>query len=71
MAYCATFPEGPERVHALVSFQMTLGLLSILIGATGIANRVITAIPQAIKSGIIIGAGFASSHFRVQGWRQL
>ena len=69
MAYCATFPEGPERIHALVSFQMTLGLLSIFIGATGIANRVIAAIPQAIKSGIIIGAGFAAviSVFKVGG----
>lgn len=69
MAYCATFPEGPERVHALVSFQMTLGLLSIAIGMTGMANRVINAIPQAIKSGIIIGAGFAAviSVFKIGG----
>ncbi|WP_206613930.1 hypothetical protein [Paenirhodobacter populi] len=69
MAYCATFPEGPERVHALVSFQMTLGILSILIGATGMAHRVVAAIPQAIKSGIIIGAGFAAviSVFKIGG----
>ncbi|HEY0214289.1 MAG TPA: hypothetical protein VGC40_11965 [Paenirhodobacter sp.] len=69
MAYCATFPAGPERVHALVSFQMTLGVMSILIGATGMAHRVVQAIPQAIKSGIIIGAGFAAviSVFKVGG----
>ncbi len=69
MAYCASFPEGPERVHALISFQMLLGTLSILIGITGMAHRVIHAIPQAIKSGIIIGAGFSAviSIFKVGG----
>lgn len=60
MAYCSTFPEGPERVHALVAFQLMLGLFSIAIGATGMAHRVVAAIPQAIKSGVIIGAGIAA-----------
>ncbi|MGV6875815.1 hypothetical protein ACUSIJ_24400 [Pseudochelatococcus sp. B33] len=69
MAYCATFPEGPERVHALISFQMLLGAFAILIGITGMAHRVIQAIPQAIKSGIIIGAGFSAviSVFKIGG----
>lgn len=69
MAYCSTFPEGPERVHALVSFQMMLGAFSILIGATGLAHKVVAAIPQAIKSGVIIGAGIAAviSVFKVGG----
>jgi hypothetical protein len=60
MAYCATFPLGPERVHALVAFQMTLGLFSLLLGCTGLARKVVGYIPPAIKSGIILGAGFAA-----------
>ncbi|MDC1529092.1 hypothetical protein N8600_08625 [Gammaproteobacteria bacterium] len=60
MAYCMLFPEGPERVHSLVAFQMTLGLFSIVLGATGLASKVVTFIPQAIKSGVILGAGFAA-----------
>jgi len=60
MAYCMLFPEGPERVHSLVAFQMTLGLFSILLGVTGMARRVVSWIPPAIKSGIILGAGFAA-----------
>lgn len=60
MAYCMTFPEGTERVHSLIAFQMTLGLLAIALGVTGMAKKVVAFIPQAIKSGIIIGAGFAA-----------
>lgn len=69
MAYCATFPEGPERVHALIAFQMMLGIFSITLGATGMANKVITCIPPAIKSGIIIGAGLSAviAVFKVGG----
>ena len=60
MAYCSAFPMGPERVQALVAFQLTLGLLSIFLGATGLASRVVSFIPPAIKSGVILGAGFAA-----------
>lgn len=60
MAYVATFPEGVDRVHALIAFQMTLGIFVILLGATGFANKVVKMIPQAIKSGIILGAGVAA-----------
>lgn len=60
MAYVSTFPEGPERVYALIGFQLTLGLFSILLGATGLASKVVSMIPPAIKSGIILGAGFAA-----------
>ena len=69
MVYCAAFPEGPERVHALVAFQLTLGLLSIFLGLSGLARRVVTFVPAAIKSGIILGAGLAAinSVFMVGG----
>jgi hypothetical protein len=60
MAYVSLFPEGQERVYALISFQLTLGILSILLGATGMASRVVQLVPSAIKSGVILGAGFAA-----------
>ena len=60
MAYCAAFPEGPERVHALVAFQLCLGILSIFLGLSGLAQKVVTFVPAAIKSGIILGAGLAA-----------
>ncbi|GHC50583.1 permease [Ulvibacter litoralis] len=60
IAYVEIFPMGPDRVHALISFQMTLGLLAVLLGSTRLASKVVQIIPQAIKSGIILGAGIAA-----------
>jgi len=60
MIYVQTFPEGVERVHALVAFQMTLGIVAILLGVTNLATQVVYVIPAAIKSGIILGAGIAA-----------
>lgn len=69
MLYCQQFPEGPERVHALISFQLTLGILSLFLGATGLASKVVRYIPPAMKSGVILGAGLAAviSVFQIGG----
>lgn len=60
MIYVEAYPEGEERIHALIAFQMMLGVLSIFLGVTKLAERVVTTIPAAIKSGIILGAGVAA-----------
>lgn len=60
VAYCLTFPEGSERMQALVAFEITLGLFAILLGATGMASKIIRLVPPAIKSGIILGAGISA-----------
>ena len=67
--YCEQFPEGPERVHSLIAFQLTLGILCLVLGATGLASRVVSLIPPALKTGIIMGAGLAAviSVFQVGG----
>ncbi|MDR6120868.1 hypothetical protein QFZ87_000465 [Bacillus sp. SLBN-46] len=69
MAYVSQFPEGEQRVQALFAFQLTLGLLSIFLGITGLAQKVVSLVPSAIKSGVIIGAGVAAvtSVFQVGG----
>lgn len=58
--YCEQFPEGPERVHSLIAFQLTLGILSLILGATGLAAKVVSLIPSALKTGVIMGAGIAA-----------
>jgi len=60
MMYVSTFPEGESRVHALIAFQMMLGAFAMVLGASGIARRVVHYIPSAIKAGIIMGAGLAA-----------
>lgn len=68
MVYVSQFPED-ERVHALVAFQLTLGLFSVFLGVTGLASKVVNLVPSAIKAGIIMGAGIAAviSIFQVGG----
>ncbi|WP_373514215.1 hypothetical protein [Persicitalea sp.] len=58
--YVESYPQGVDRVHALIAFQMMLGVLSIFLGVTKLAAKVVTTIPSAIKSGIILGAGIAA-----------
>ncbi len=69
MLYVQQFPEGPERVYALIAFQLTLGILSLFLGITGLATKIIRLIPPAMNAGIIIGAGFAAviSVFEIGG----
>ncbi|CAH0306723.1 hypothetical protein SRABI96_04812 [Peribacillus sp. Bi96] len=67
--FVGQFPEGPDRVYALVAFQLTLGIISIILGMTGLASKVVRLVPNAIKSGIILGAGIGAvvSIFEVGG----
>lgn len=60
IAYVETFSPGVERMQALISFELMFGLFCILIGATGLARKVIKLIPNAVQSGILLGAGFAA-----------
>ncbi|GAL03834.1 hypothetical protein JCM19237_6728 [Photobacterium aphoticum] len=58
--YLNQYEIGPERVLALIAFQISLGVLAILLGVAGLGQRVASIVPDAMKSGIIIGAGIAA-----------
>lgn len=60
MLYVSEFEMGPERVQALIAFEMTLGVLAVLLGATGLGKKLIALIPNAMQSGLILGSGFAA-----------
>jgi hypothetical protein len=60
MLYVSQYPTGTERVHALISFQFSLGVLAIFLGITGLGKKVTSIVPDAMKSGVIIGAGIAA-----------
>jgi hypothetical protein len=57
--YLEGFPED-QRVHALIAFQLLLGVFSIVLGATGLASKVVRVVPNALRAGIVVGAGFAA-----------
>nr|WP_321464489.1 hypothetical protein [uncultured Desulfobulbus sp.] len=60
IAYIETFAPGPERIQALIAFELTFGLFCVLLGATGLAKRFVALIPNAVQSAILMGAGFSA-----------
>ncbi|MEG6584786.1 hypothetical protein [Dendrosporobacter sp. 1207_IL3150] len=60
LLWLKTFPEGVPRMHALIAFELELGLFSLLLGMTGLAKRFVDLVPDALKSGILLGAGIAA-----------
>ncbi|MCF0122817.1 MAG: hypothetical protein HUJ67_01745 [Ruminiclostridium sp.] len=52
--------EGVERIWALTSMELVLGLMYVILGVTGIATKLIDICPQSLKAGILIGSGIAA-----------
>ena len=58
--YLQGFEPGPEAVKALFALQLEVCIIFLFLGITGLGNRLVTLIPNSLKSGIIIGAGIAA-----------
>lgn len=59
-AYVLGFPSGPERIQALMAVQLILAFLFFIMSITGWAKTVMAKVPQALKGGILLGAGISS-----------
>ncbi|MGL5099427.1 MAG: hypothetical protein ACRC6B_05245 [Fusobacteriaceae bacterium] len=66
LLYLSQYSIGVERVHALIAFQISLGIISIILGITNFGKKITSIIPNAMKSGVIIGAGIAAVNSIVQ-----
>ncbi|OGR22536.1 MAG: hypothetical protein A2277_01705 [Desulfobacterales bacterium RIFOXYA12_FULL_46_15] len=60
ISYLTGFQEGPERIKALIALQILVGAIFLVLGVTGITRWVIRHFPVSMRSGILLGAGFAS-----------
>ncbi len=60
MLYVSNFEMGAERIQALIAFEMSLGILAIILGITGLGKKIIGLVPNAMQSGLILGSGFAA-----------
>ncbi|SHJ12634.1 hypothetical protein [Desulfofundulus thermosubterraneus] len=60
IAFLTSFTPGPERLQAMVALQLSVAFLFLFFGITGIAGRVVGAIPNSVKAGILLGAAIAS-----------
>lgn len=64
--YLETLPEGVVRIQALTAIQLELGILFIVLGATGLSKKLNTIMPPALKGGIVLGAGINSVAARLK-----
>lgn len=55
-----SFNTMQDKIQALVSLQILLGIFYIVFGLTGIATKLVTWVPTSIKAGILIGAGISA-----------
>jgi len=60
ISYLTGFEAGPERIQALIALQILVGGIFLVMGVTGITRVVIKHFPISMRSGILLGAGFAS-----------
>lgn len=60
IGFLATAPMGPERIRLMCALQLMVAAIFIIMGITGIANKLLSIVPASIKSGILMGAGFAA-----------
>lgn len=60
MLYVSEFQMGPERMQALIAFELSLGILAFFLGVTGLGKKIISLVPNAMQAGIILGSGFAA-----------
>ena len=54
------FEPGVDSIHAVIAFQMLVAILFFTLGITGIAKRLVSYIPAALRGGILMGAGIAA-----------
>lgn len=68
-AFLMTFTQGPGRIQALIALQLIVGIMFLVMGGSGFANKLINIVPNSIKGGILLGAGFAAimGEFKVGG----
>lgn len=59
MIYLLTF-NGKERIWALLSLELILGILFITLGLTGLAAKLVSLCPRSLKAGILVGSSFAA-----------
>ncbi|MDR1742076.1 MAG: hypothetical protein LBR38_09605 [Synergistaceae bacterium] len=60
LAYLGNYTIGPERIKALVALQIMVGVIFLIMGITGIAGKLMRAIPVSIQAGILLGAAVAA-----------
>lgn len=60
LVYLGGYAVGVDSIHALIALQIIVSLIFIILGATGLAHKLMQLIPSSLKSGILFGAAIAA-----------
>ncbi|HHV72796.1 MAG TPA: hypothetical protein GXX38_09350 [Clostridia bacterium] len=61
LAWGKQFQPGVERIQATICLGYFMGFVFLFMGITGLAKKVVNIIPNSLRTGIIFGAGVAST----------
>ena len=50
-----------DRVYGMIALQMLVALFFLIMGATGLGRKLVDIVPNAIKAGIVLGAGVTAA----------
>lgn len=56
----ANFAEGPDRIHATIALGMEMAVIFLFLGISGLGKKITAKVPNALRVGIILGAGVSS-----------
>jgi hypothetical protein len=52
--------SGQNRIWALLSLELVLGLMFLVLGITGLGSKLVKLCPRSLKAGILVGSSFAA-----------
>lgn len=67
VAYLMSYQNVQERIQALIALQIMVAALFLILGITGLAKKIVTAVPATIKGGVLLGAGFSAVYGEFTG----
>ena len=69
VGFLTGFPEGEERILALIALQLTVAVIFLFMGIFKGADLLVKRLPISLKAGILLGAAFAAifGEFKVDG----
>lgn len=63
--FLGNFEPGPEAIKAMVALQLMVAIIFLVLGITGLGEKIVVLLPNSLKGGILIGAGIASIHTEI------
>ena len=60
IAYLSKYALGMQRLEALIALQILVGIIFLILGITGLAQKLTNRLPNSIKGGVIFGAAISA-----------